>query len=324
MYASSRRSYGLQKKQRITRLVFLAVIFIFICWFFVSSNRNNIISPLADDFAATPTQSASQETTRQPILGFLTKSKKPDDLRTAVKAIADVKWKNYSVVISDFNSDFQMAINESAIFDGASVSKIPILVTLYHQANAGTIDFNKTITMQARDVQDYGTGSMRYDSPGTVYSIKTLARLMIQKSDNTAAYILANHILELSEIQSYIESLGTTQTDMTENTTTNGDIQLLFKKMFEGKIANPALTLEMIGFLKDTDFEDRLPAQLPEEVVVYHKIGTGVGAVHDAGVVESGKTKYYIGIFTSDITDEERTSEEIAAVSKAVYEFMKN
>jgi beta-lactamase class A len=283
------------------------------------------VSPLADDFGVpTPTQVLTQTQTRQPLLGFLSKSKKPDELRTIVKAVADPKWKNYSVMIVDLNSNFQMTINESAIFDGASVNKIPILVTLYHMANEGTIDLNKTITMQARDVQDYGTGSMRYDRPGSVYSIKTLALLMIQKSDNTAAYILANHVVGLSKIQSYIESLGTTQTDMEENTTSNKDIALLFKQMFEGKVTNAALSAEMIGFLKDTDFEDRLPAQLPEDVFVYHKIGTGIGAVHDVGVVEFGKTKYYIGIFTSNITDEERTSEEVAAVSKTIFEFMNN
>ena len=281
----------------------------------LSPRRAAVISPLSDSFAAP---------TRRPIIGFFSKSKKPDDLRTAVKAVADAKWKNYSVMVVDFTSNFQMAINETAIFDAASVNKIPILVALYHEADQGRISFDKTITLQAKDIQDYGTGSIRYDPPGTVYSVKTLARLMIQKSDNTAAYILANYVLTLKGIQSYIESLGTTQTDMIENTTSNRDTALLFRKMFNGEIANPALTQEMIGLLKDTDFEDRLPAQLPEGVVVYHKIGTGVGAVHDTGVVESGKTKYYVGIFTSNITDEEQTSEEIAEVSKVVYEFMKN
>ena len=301
-----------QKNRRIRFILFLLVLFLpayFLMW---PHRSTAIISPLPEDFTST----------KKPPLNFLTKSKKPDDLRNVIKNLADDKWNNYSIVVSDFNSDFGIAINESSIFEAASVNKIPILVTLYHEASGGTIDFNKTITLQRRDIQDYGTGSMRYESPGTVYSIKTLARLMIQKSDNTAAYILANHILTIKEIQSYIESLGTTQTDMTKNTTSNRDIALLFEKMFTGAIASSDLTAEMIGFLKDTDFEDRLPAQLPEGVTTYHKIGTGVGAVHDAGVVESGKIKYYIGVFTSDITDEERASEEVAAISKAVYEFM--
>lgn len=298
------------------RLILLILAISVGYWFFSDRGRVVIISPLSDSFEITPTP------TQKPMLGIFSKSKKPDDLKAIVKTIADAKWKNYSILVSDYNSDFQMAINESTIFDATSVNKIPILVVLYREINAGNIDFDKTITLQAKDIQDYGTGSMRYDKPGTVYSVKTLARLMIQKSDNTAAYILANHILKLKDIQTFIESLGTTQTDMIKNTTSNRDIALLYKKMFDRDIANPALTAEMIGLLKDTDFEDRLPAQLPDDVIVYHKIGTGVGAVHDAGVVESEKTKYYIGIFTSNITDEERTSEEIAVISKAVYEFM--
>lgn len=305
---------------RILRLVLIITLFAAGSFVVARATKSNaVISPLADTFTL-PTPA---EATRRPLLGFLSKSKKPDDLRAAVKTIADAKWKNYSVLVVDRTSDFRMAINETAMYDAASVNKIPILVSLYHEADQGRVDFSKTITLQAKDIQDYGTGSIRYDEPGTVYSVKTLARLMIQKSDNTAAYILANYVLTLKGIQSYIESLGTTQTDMIENTTSNRDIALLFEKMFDGKVANPAHTQELIGFLKDTDFEERLPAQLPDEATVYHKIGTGVGAVHDAGVVESPKTKYYIGIFTSNITDEERAAEEIAEVSKIVYEFMK-
>lgn len=280
---------------------------------FTSRKKPTVISPLADDFVPS----------KQPMLKLFAKSKKPDELKSQVKIFADSKWKNYSVLVADLNSSFEMSLNESSIFDGASVNKIPILVTLYHEASRGTIDFDKTITLQAKDIQDYGTGSMRYDKAGTVYSIKTLARLMIQKSDNTAAYILANHILTLKDIQNYIQSLGTIQTDMIKNTTSNRDIALLFKKMFTGEIADQALTAEMTGFLKNTDFEDRLPAQLPGGVTVYHKIGTGVGAVHDVGVVEAEGVKYYIGVFTSNIIDEKQTGGEVAQLSKIVYEFMR-
>jgi beta-lactamase class A len=324
MYSDLRRARR-AKKKFFFYFICILLIFFFSRWIIGKYNASQIISPLADSFETTQNDISTPTTqpTHKPLLGFLSKSKKPEDLRVAVKTLADTKWKNYSVYVVDLNSNFSMSINESSIFDGASVSKIPILVTLYHEAEKGNINFSDTITIQSKDIQDYGTGSIRYDRPGTVYSIKTLARLMIQQSDNTAAYVLANYTLGLPKIQSYIESLGATQTDMEENTTSNKDIALLFGKMFKGEIAKPALTQEMIGFLKDTDFEDRIPAQLPEGTTVYHKIGTGIGAVHDAGVVESGGVKYYIGVFTSNITDEERTAEEIAQVSKLIYEFMK-
>jgi beta-lactamase class A len=317
MYARSSR------RERTKRLIRLSVLILtVICLYgLIRGKKQTIISPLADEQTQTTPQPTTQESSSS-FLKLFSGAKKPEELRTVVKQHADSRWKNYSIVVSDLNSAFQMSLNESTIFDGASVNKVPILVTLYHQVQQGEIDLSDTITLQSKDIQDYGTGSMRYDNPGSVYSLQTLARLMIQKSDNTAAYILANHIVGQSNIQAYIESLGTTQTNMEKNTTSNRDMQLLFSAMFTGKIADEAHTREMIGFLRDTDFEDRLPAQLPEKTVVYHKIGTGIGAVHDVGVVESGSTKYYIGIFTSNITDEERTSEEVAYISKLIYEFM--
>lgn len=322
MYVGRRPLHSSKNPKRI--FFWFLVLLLGTSWYLFSltKNRNEIISPLASDF-----EQVSQHTpapTRGSLLTLFSKSKKPEDLKASVKKIADEKWNDYSVYVVDLTSSFEMGLNETSMYDAASINKIPILAALYHEANEGNVDFSKTITMQEQDRQDYGTGSMRYDPAGTVYSIRTLARLMIQKSDNTAAYILANHILNLKDIQSYIENLGTTQTDMMKNTTSNRDIALLFRAMFEGKVANKAFTEEMIGLLKDTDFEDRLPALLPDAATVYHKIGTGVGAVHDAGVVESSKAKYYIGIFTSNILDEEQTSAEVAEVSKLIYEFMTN
>jgi beta-lactamase class A len=203
------------------------------------------------------------------------------------------------------------------------VAKVPILAALYEEAQKGNIDFNKIITLQAADIQDYGTGSIRYDPPGTTYSVKTLARLMMQQSDNTAAYLLANYVIGMDVVQKYVDGWGMTQTDMVNNQTSNSDMALLFEKIIDKKIVNPALSDEMLALLKDSDFEYLFPGELPKDVTVYHKIGTAVGAVHDVGVVESGNLKYYIGIFTSDVGDEEQAAKLLADVSKVVYDYLK-
>ena len=95
------------------------------------------------------------------------------------------------------------------------------------------------------------------------------------------------------------------------------------KKIYEGNIANPAYTQEMLAFFKDGEFEDRIPGLLPKNVSVYHKIGTDIGFLHDVGVVVGPTTTYYIGIFTSDITDEKETTKLMAEVSKLVYDYLK-
>ena len=113
------------------------------------------------------------------------------------------------------------------------------------------------------------------------------------------------------------------QTDIENNKTSNKDVAILFEKIVTNKIANKAFTDEMLSFLKETDFEDRLPADLPKDVTVYHKIGTEVRTIHDVGIVTDGKLTYYVGIFTTDISDDGETATKIARISKIVYDFMR-
>lgn len=248
--------------------------------------------------------------------------KDPQKLQQTIKKLVDDTWKNYSVFVVDYNSDFSAGINDAVIFTGASIDKLPILVALYTQAQAKKIDLDENITLQQEDIQDYGTGTIRADPPGTTYSVKTLARLMMQKSDNTAAYIIGNHIVGIDTIQALATSWGMDQTDIANNKTSNKDIARLFRKLYEGKIVNGALTQEIFSFLKDSDFEDRIPALLPRDAVVYHKTGNGTGGIHDAGIIILGKTKYYLGIFTADVVDDQEAIALEAKVSKAVFDFM--
>ena len=289
-------------------VLLLGILYIFKSLFFGSKT---VISPIPE--------STGKKTT---FLQFFKKGKNPDVLKERIKQTVNNEWTNYSVLVKDLHSDFSAGINDSLIYNAASVNKVPILAAIYDKAKQGEIDFDKIITLQSDDIQDYGTGKIRYDPPGTTYSIKTLIQLMIQKSDNTAAFILGNYIVKLDDIQSYVNALGMSQTDIVGNKTSNKDMALLFQKIYQKQITTPALSEELLGLLTDSDFEDRIPALLPKEAIVYHKIGTGTGAVHDVGIVVHGNTAYYVGIFTSDITDEEQAAALMAKVSKAIYDFM--
>ena len=274
-------------------------------------NRAEIVTPIPD----TPIKKTR-------LLNFFKKEKNPEDLKEKIKQTVNSEWTNYSVLVKDFNSPFSASINDSLIYNAASVNKVPILAAIYDKAKRNEIDFDKIITPQQDDIQDYGTGKIRYDPLGTTYSAKTLIALMIQKSDNTAAYILGNYVVGLESVQQYINAIGLTQTDIIDNKTSNKDMGILFEKIYKKQITTPALSEELLGLLTESDFEDRLPALLPKDTVVYHKIGTGTGAVHDVGIIVNGSTAYYIGIFTSDVTDEEQAAALLAKVSKTVYDFM--
>ena len=177
--------------------------------------------------------------------------------------------------------------------------------------------------LQKEDVQDYGTGSIRYDPIGTLYSLKTLARLMMEKSDNTAAHILGKIIVTEDKIQEYVDNWGMTQTNMKDNKTSATDMKILLSKIYDGEIANEALTSEMLDFMHGSDFEDRISKNLPENVKVYHKTGDETGKIHDVGIVETGDNTYYIGILTIDMSDEKETKDNMAKISRLIYDYMK-
>ena len=147
---------------------------------------------------------------------------------------------------------------------------------------------------------------------------------MMEKSDNTAAYILGSQILGLDKIQDYINSLGLTQTSMQDNKTSTVDMANLMLKIYQGKITNKALNAEMLDFMDTSDFDDRIPKGVPEGVKVYHKTGDEVGKIHDVGIVDLPLHPYYLGILTIDMIDDTVTKNNLAQISKLVYEYMKN
>lgn len=275
--------------------------------------NSEIVSPLANYSPSLPTNQPSTKTN--------VVAQDAAKLVIELKSLVEQQTGVYSVYVVDIKTNSTFGFNETTIFTAASVNKLPILATLYADAEAGTIDLDRRITIQAKDIQDYGTGSIRYEGPGGLYSLKSLAQLLIEKSDNTAAFVLTS-ILGEDHIQERINDWGLTQTDINNNKTSNNDMAHLVTKMYKGEITGRALTQEMIGFMDDTDFENRLPALLPKEIDVFHKIGNETGNLHDVGIVDLPNHPYYIGVMTNDVIDETTTEKAMAEISKKVYDFM--
>ncbi len=243
------------------------------------------------------------------------------DLKKETERIIADKKGNYGVYFADFATGETFGINEEEMFTAASLNKVPIVAVLYYLENKGKIDLDEQITLQKEDIQDYGTGSLRYQKPGTTYSLKTLAKLALKQSDNTAAYILSQKI-GTPVIQKIINQWGLTQTNMEENQTSPKDMYILFAKIFNNEVTSQDKTKELLGFMRETDIEDRLPAKLPSSATVYHKTGDAVGNLHDVGIITEGNTVFFLGVLTSDIGAEEKaTKETIAAIAKKTLDY---
>lgn len=242
-------------------------------------------------------------------------------LKKEVQNIIKGKKGNYGIFFADLIDNQTFGINEKEIFTAASVNKVPIIATLYYLENKGKINLDQQITLQKEDIQDYGTGSLRYEKPGSTYSLKTLAKLSLKQSDNTAAYILSQTITQ-ETIQKTMRQFGLTQTSMIDNKTSPLDMYKLFKSLYINKITSESKSQELLGFMKDTDIEDRIPLLLPKDANVYHKTGDEVGFLHDVGIIENDKDTYFLAVMTSDIGNtEDKTKQTISRVSKHIIDF---
>lgn len=248
-------------------------------------------------------------------------SSNANSIKKEIKELIEGRKGNYSVYFSDLNSkDMSFGINENTLYTAASLNKLPIVAVLYQLAKKEKINLDEKITVQQADIQDYGSGSIRYEEGKSVYSLKTLAKLSLEESDNTAAHILANKI-GMNNVQKIIDSWGLKQTDMMNNKTSAFDIFTLFKKIYQEEVTTPAFTKEILDFLKDTYIEDRLPNLLPKNTIVYHKTGDSVGRMHDAGIIKNKDTVFFLGVLTSDIGDNEKeTQETISQIAKKVFD----
>lgn len=186
-------------------------------------------------------------------------------------------------------------------WQGGSTQKLLIMAHLYHEASENRINLDESVTIKSSDIQNYGTGSLRYGAGKKQYTLRELVHLVGKESDNTSAHVLAEK-LGKDKTQAYGESIGLTNTIMADNLTTPHDMVRLLLAIERGNVANPALTEELRSTMRGTLFFERLPSGLPPGTNIYSKSGDALdGGLHDIGVVKANGRAYAVAVFTRNV-----------------------
>ncbi|MBA3637105.1 MAG: serine hydrolase [Rubrobacteraceae bacterium] len=254
--------------------------------------------PLAGSEAATGATRVETELTEE----------KAEPLRSELGQIARVYPATYGVVVLDPSSGERVAMDADRRFLAASLNKLPVLMTLYKAAASGEVDLDDEISMQASDVQAYGTGVLYTYPVGHTMTLRECARLLIKESDNTAWKMLDRY-LGRDYIRAELYRVGARSTEYwIPNTTTPNDVLLMLEKISDPSYTTPDLSAEMLDVMANTAFEDRLPQPLPEGTRVSHKIGYYGTTFADAGVVfpegaRDARDAYLMVVIASDTSE---------------------
>jgi beta-lactamase class A len=247
-------------------------------------------------------------------------------LRTRLEQVAAEYPGTYGIVVSDPSSGKTVALNADQRFMAASLTKLPVLFTLYRAAARGEVNLEDEISMLESDVQAYGTGVLYTRRVGYTMTLRECAEFMVKESDNTAWKML-NRYLGRRNIEADLYEIGARSTAYwIPNTTTPNDVLLMLEAIADPSYTTPELSAEMLDLMTHTSFEDRLPQPLPEGTRVAHKIGSYGDTFSDAGLVfpegsRSTEHAYFIVVIAGDTTEWTARS-AIQDISLATYRLL--
>src|SRR3989344_6834036 len=95
-----------------------------------------------------------------------------EKIKEEVQKITKDKKGFYSIYYKDLKNNESFGIDEKQLHTGASVNKLPIIAALYLLDKEGKLSLDDKITIQKEDVQDYGKGSIRYQTMPQAYSLR--------------------------------------------------------------------------------------------------------------------------------------------------------
>ena len=240
-----------------------------------------------------------------------------DERETKILGLTSKLKGEYGVFTYNLTAKNSYAFNAGEIFTAASLMKLPVILTLYQEAEAGRLDLETKYLLQQSDKRG-GAGSLQSKPNGTTYTYRKLAEFMGQLSDNTA-YAVLRRILGDQKIQQTIDNLGMNKTSLINDETTPEDMGLFFRKLYSGSIVTREHRDEILSFLTDTAYEDRIPKGVPAGIKVAHKIGNEVNVISDAGIVFASKP-FVIVIMSEEILEKEAL-ETLPKITQIIWEF---
>jgi beta-lactamase class A len=200
-----------------------------------------------------------------------------------IEQILNSSTGTYAVYVYRLTENRGYGINEQEIMPAASIIKVPIMAAVFKAVQRGDLTLDQTYTLQAADKRG-GSGPLEYMKSGTQLTVQKMMEVMGKNSDNSAPVILSR-LVGRDEVEKTMADLGMINTDFLKNTTTAADIVSVWKTLYQEHYLTDEHLELMWSFLQDSIYEERIPAGLPEDINLVHKVGTDADIWADAGII---------------------------------------
>jgi beta-lactamase class A len=260
--------------------------------------------------------------------------------------LEEAKGKLIAVAFQDLETDSDYFLNADVSLHPASTFKVHVMMEVFRQANEGFLSLEERLPIMnsftsiadgskySLDVKDDAERTL-YPRIGESESIRELTRLMIVRSSNLATNILLEKVgnrnvdnfiqalgIEGVTVRRGIEDKAAFRLGMNNSATARGlteTMDLLARK----KVVSEAASQEMIQILLGQEFNESIPALLPNVVKIAHKTGWTDNVYHDTAIIYPENRKpYVLSIMTRGFSEDKDYEAHacMANISKHFYE----
>jgi beta-lactamase class A len=266
----------------------------------------------------------------------------PPALRGRVLALVQASGAEVAVAFRTVDGRQELLIDPDKPFHAASTMKLPVMIELFRQAQAGTLSLDEPLRVRNEfhsivdgsvyhlEVSDEDSDGEIYKAVGETLTLRQLCDAMITVTSNFAANLLIER-LGVENIRRTVTRLGAEGMQVLRgveddkafekglnNTTTARGLMVLLDGLANGRVVSAKADAEMIAVLSRQRINTAIPAGIPEGTRVAHKTGTITKIHHDAAIV-FGPKPYVLVVLVRGLQEEKESAALIASISREVW-----
>ncbi|MBI2146267.1 serine hydrolase [Candidatus Woesearchaeota archaeon] len=236
--------------------------------------------------------------------------------------------QDYAFYFQSLNSGASIGLREKETFYSGSLRKVPLLVAILQQVEEGELDFDTIITIEPEDINSY-SGPLGSQGSGQVLTLFELMNYTTFYSDNTAAEVLLR-IVSPKEVIETMFNMGLSYNTFLINRNSVGTYPLSvkefsnsFRSLYYSSVLKRKNSQLLLSLLAHTSFNSGLPAGVPPEIIVAHKVASfGENSEHhDCGIIYYPEQPYILCVMTKGMSEED-ANKVIRQISKETYDYI--
>lgn len=247
------------------------------------------------------------------------------DLQASLEAFAGVDpGRSVAIRLSGLPD---LAIRGSEPRPAASVIKVALAMAAVRLGASGRLDLDAQVPVSAFPKTRYVSILHGFD-PGRTLSVREVCRLCLITSDNPLAVHLQERV-GLDAVNALLADIGCgapchmgagfSEAELGPVGRANILTALHALDLFTAVRTDPPYA-DLLTALDNNLRNQRIPAQLPDDVLVAHKTGSLNGVVNDVGVVRGQGIEFTVAFLTDGQPDPAKTSDDIAACVLTLFE----